>query len=90
MWTLPQSPLQKKIGVVWYGLAVGVGTALCTSATLLLLGLTVSFIAQLTGWIHLGEYQAWQPVLGLEYGFFLGLVIGAFVCWKVWRTRTNS
>jgi hypothetical protein len=89
MWTLPQSALQK-IGVVFYGLAVGVGTALCTSATFLVLGVTISLTAQSTGWIHLGEYQPWLPIIGLEYGFFLGLVIGAFVCWKVWRTRLNA
>jgi hypothetical protein len=89
MWTLPQSPLQK-IGVVFYGLAIGVGTALCTSATFLVLGVTISLIAQSTVWIHLGEYQPWLPIIGLEYGFFLGLVIGAFVCWRVWRTRSNA
>ena len=86
MWTSPQSTLQK-IGIVIYGLAVGVGTALGTSAAFLVLGTAISLFAQSTGWIHLGEYQPWLPIIGMEYGFFLGLAIGAFVCWKVWRTR---
>jgi hypothetical protein len=86
MWTQPRSALQK-IGVVIYGLMAGVGTALGTSAAFLVLGIVISLFAQSTGWIHLGEYQPWLPVIGMEYGFFLGLVIGAFVCWKVWRTR---
>jgi hypothetical protein len=86
MWTQPRSPFQK-IGIVIYGLMVGVGTALGTSAAFLVLGIAISLFAQSTGWIHLGEYQPWLPIIGMEYGFFLGLVIGAFVCWKVWRTR---
>jgi len=86
MWTQPRNALQK-IGVVIYGLMAGVGTALGTSAAFLVLGIAISLFAQSTGWIHLGEYQPWLPVIGMEYGFFLGLVIGAFVCWKLWRTR---
>jgi hypothetical protein len=27
-------------------------------------------------WIHLGEYQPWLPLIGLEYGFPLGIVVG--------------
>ena len=88
MWTLPQSAPQK-VGIVVYGLAVGACTALGTSAALLLFGIAISLFAQHTGWIHLGEYQPWLPIMGMEYGLFLGIVLGAFVCWKVWRTRFN-
>jgi hypothetical protein len=34
------------------------------------------------GWIHLGEYQPWLPLIGLEYGFPLGIVIGVIVAAK--------
>jgi hypothetical protein len=86
MWISPQSPLQK-IAIVIYGLVAAVPAAMGTSAVFLVLGIAVSLFAQSTGWIHLGEYQPWLPVIGLEYGFIPGVVIGAFVCWKVWRTR---
>jgi H+/Cl- antiporter ClcA len=86
MWTQPRSWTQK-VGIVIYGLVVGAGTALGTSAACLVLGIAVSWFAQSTGWIHLGENQPWLPLIGMEYGFFLGVAIGAFVCWKVWRSR---
>ena len=89
MWTLPPSTPQK-IGILIYGLVVGVATAAGTSIALLLLGLAISLFAQSTGWIHLGEYQPWLPIAGLEYGFFLGIIFGAFVCWKVWRSRLGE
>ena len=86
MW--PQRPTAfEKIGIVCYGLALGTCTALGTSAALLILGIAIALFAQSTGWIDLGKYQPWLPIIGLEYGFFLGIIIGACVCWRVWRSR---
>jgi hypothetical protein len=34
------------------------------------------------GWIHLGEYQPWLPLIGLEYGFPLGIIIGVIIAVK--------
>lgn len=34
------------------------------------------------GWIHLGEYQPWLPLIGLEYGFPLGIIVGVIVVVK--------
>jgi hypothetical protein len=89
MWIL-QPSFPQKIGIVIYGLAVGVFTALGTSAVLTGMGVAISLFAQSTGWIHLGVYQPWLPMIGLEYGFFLGIFIGAFVCWKVCRSRLGG
>jgi uncharacterized membrane protein len=89
MWISPQSPIQK-IAIVIYGLVAGVLAAVGTSVVCLLVGISISLFAQSTGWIHLGEYQPWLPIIGLEYGFIPGVVIGVFVCWKVWRTRFES
>lgn len=89
MWTL-QPSVPQKIGIVIYGLVAGLCTAVGTSAVLLVLGIAVSLFAQSTGWIHLGEYQPWLPMIGLEYGFFLGIVLGAIVCWRVWRSRLGG
>jgi hypothetical protein len=82
----PQSAIQKT-GIVIVGLVAGVLAAVGTSAVCLVLGIAISLFAQSTGWIHLGEYQPWLPIIGLEYGFIPGVAIGAFLCWKVWRTR---
>jgi hypothetical protein len=34
------------------------------------------------GLIHLGEHQPWLPLIGLEYGFALGIAIGLIVVLK--------
>jgi hypothetical protein len=79
--TMPQ-----KVGAVFSGLAAGAGVALATSAALCLAGVGVAEAGN-AGWIHLGEYQPWLPLIGLEQGFFLGIVLGAIVCWRVWTSR---
>jgi hypothetical protein len=84
MWTLPLSTPQK-IGVIFYGLVIGVCTALVTSVALCLLGLAISLFAQ-----YLGESQPWLPIAGLEYGFFLGIVLGVIVGWKVCASRLRN
>lgn len=84
MYTVPRGAHQK-IGIVIYGFAVGVGTALGISAAFLVLGSAISLFAQSTGWIDLGAYQPWLPIMGAEYGLFIGVVLGALVCWNVWR-----
>ncbi len=62
------------------------GVAVLTSATLFLLGAATSFIGN-TGLIHLGEYQPWLPLIGLEYGFPLGIFIG--IIWAVRKRKSQ-
>jgi len=57
------------------------GVAVLTSAGLFLLGVATSLLGNM-GWIHLGEYQPWLPLIGLEYGFPLGVIIGVIVAVK--------
>ena len=83
MWILPLSTPQK-IGVIFYGLAVGAGTTLLVSAGLFLLGLAVSLFAEYTGLLY---SQPWLPIAGLEYGFVLGVPIGAVVAWRFVKSR---
>jgi hypothetical protein len=82
----PQSAIQKT-GIVIVGLVAGVLIAVGVSAACLVLRIALAIIAQSTGWVRLPEYQAWLPIIGAGYGFIPGVAIGAFVCWKVWRTR---
>ena len=62
------------------------GAAVLTSVTLFLLGAATSLIGN-TGLIHLGEYLPWLPLIGLEYGFPLGLLIG--IIWAVRRRQSQ-
>ena len=55
--------------------------AVLTSGTLFLLGVATSLLGNV-GWIHLGEYQPWLPLIGLEYGFPVGMMIGVIVAVK--------
>jgi hypothetical protein len=61
--------------------ATALGAGVLTSAALFLLGIATSLLGNL-GWIHLGEYQPWLPLIGLEYGFPLGIIIGVIVAMK--------
>lgn len=63
----------RKVGII-------LGTAVMTSAVSCLVGVGLS-LAGNSGWIHLGEYQPWLPIIGLEYGFILGIILGMIV-WK--------
>ena len=62
------------------------GAAVLTSVTLFLLGAATSLIGN-TGLIHLGEYQPWLPLIGLEYGFPLGIFIG--IIWAVRKRKSQ-
>jgi hypothetical protein len=79
----------QKIGIIFYGLIVGVGTALLTCLGLGLVGLLLSLMGS-AGWIHLGEYQPWMPIIGVGYGLLPSIIIGAVVYWKVCRLRLRS
>jgi len=79
----------QKVGAVFCGLAAGLAVALAKSVGLGLVGTAIS-LAGNAGWVHLGEYQPWLPLIGLEQGFLLGLVLGAIVCWRIWRLRLRG
>jgi hypothetical protein len=61
-----------------------------TSAAFGLLRIGITEFAQSTGRIHLGEYQPWLPIIGLEQGFLLGVVLGAIISRKVIKARLRG
>jgi hypothetical protein len=79
----------EKIGIILYGLIVGAGVALLTSLGLGLVGLLLSLMGN-AGWIHLGEYQPWMPIIGVEYGLLPGIIIGVIVSWKFCWSRLRT
>jgi hypothetical protein len=88
MYVTPLS-VPQRVGAVFCGLAAGIGVAVAISVALGLVGAAIS-LAGNAGWVHLGEYQPWLPLIGLEQGFLLGLVLGAIVCWRIWRSRLRG
>ena len=69
------------------GIVLGVGVL--TSVARCLVGIALSLIGNM-GWIHLGESQPWMPLIGLEYGFPLGIVIGVIVASGMVRVTLKS
>jgi len=71
MQILPSNAMHK-LGII-------LGTGVLTSAASLLVALGALFGAN-KGWFQLGKYGPWLPLIGLEYGFLLGIVIGVIIC----------
>lgn len=77
---------ESKTHILFRGFARGLGIAILTSAALFVVGILLSLMGN-AGWIHLGESQPWMPLIGLVYGFPVGLVIGAIVGHRFCRSR---
>jgi hypothetical protein len=76
-----------KIGAVIYGLAAGIAILLGLVFASVLLGVLIALLADATGWTGLGEYKPWLPLGFGEYSMVPGALVGAIVCWKIWKSR---
>jgi hypothetical protein len=76
-----------KIGAVIYGLAAGIAILLGIVFASVLLGVLIAIVANARGWTGLGEYQPWLPVGFGEYSIVPGTMMGAIVCWKIWKSK---
>jgi membrane protein YdbS with pleckstrin-like domain len=76
----------RKLGSIVYGLLAGFATAMVfTIASVFLIAL-VSWFLKYTNW---GPPEEWSWPLGIVvayYAFLPGAIVGAVVCWKVWRS----
>jgi|SRR6185369_11020313 len=88
MWTLPLSGPQK-VGVVGYGFVVGAATAIGISLGACLLGFAIALLSSRLGF-DLGETGAWLPIIGLFYGFGVGVIVGLVVWWRVCANRLRK
>jgi hypothetical protein len=84
MWTLPYSTPQKA-GVILYGLLIGALMVPLTAGAVLLLGMVLLFVHAASR--HGGAFFLAQL---LFYGFYLGIPVGVFVCWRVCRSRLRE
>jgi hypothetical protein len=76
-----------KVGAILYGLAAGVAVLVVIVFAATVLGVLIALLADATGWIGLGESKPWLPLALGEYSIVPGVVVGAFVCWKIWKSR---
>lgn len=76
-----------KVRIVVVGLAAGIGTWLGTCVAGLLVGVVLLVVA---GYVELGmssNTRTWLPLLGMVYGSYAGIVLGAVVWWRVSARR---
>lgn len=66
--------------IILWGVRAGVYALAVTTAASFLVGVLIT-IAGSARLVHLGEYQPWMPIIGLEYGFVAGIVVGLVVGW---------
>jgi hypothetical protein len=86
MWTLPYSAPQK-IGIIFYGILVGICMVPLAGLAGLILGGVVGTVQTLLG-VHGGG--AWTLIGFSEMGLYLGIPAGVFVCWRVCRSRLRE
>ena len=86
MWTLSYSTPQKA-GVILYGLLIGLCMVPLAGIAGLVLGIIVGAIQRLLG-VH-GE-GAWTLIAFSVMGLYLGIPVGAFVFWRVCRSRLRE
>ena len=88
MYLIPLSTPQK-FGAIIFGLLAGACIAVGISAMGCVVGFVIA-LAGIRGWLNLGESGAWLPLVRLEYGLLVGIVVGTVVWWKTWGSRLRS
>ncbi|HKV28355.1 MAG TPA: hypothetical protein VJN90_08820 [Candidatus Acidoferrales bacterium] len=73
----------KGIGVVLYGLVAGTAVVTIITINAFFAGVLVSWLSPMVRLT--GEWGVWLPIAFAYYAFFPGVLVGAFVGWKVIR-----
>jgi hypothetical protein len=74
-----------KIGAVIYGLAAGIATLLGIVFVCVVVGILLAWFSDSTGWIKLGGYKPWLPLIFGEYSIPPGMIVGSVVGWRTWK-----
>ena len=86
MYIMPLS-VPQKVGVIFYGLAIGVCAVVATTVASVILGFLAAVLLAVA---HLAGNDGGGGFFVIEaafFGFYAGIVVGAIVCWKVCRSR---
>jgi zinc transporter ZupT len=86
MLSLPQKS-GTKVGAILYGLLVGISAVVVIVFGAFVLGALGSWVHIYRLWDDSGEYQAWLPIILGEYAIVPAIVVGAVICWKIWKSR---
>lgn len=76
-----------KVGAIIYGLAAGVATFVGLVFVSVLVGALIAWLLDTNGWTGLEEYKPWLPIILGEYSMPPAIVVGAIVCWRIWKAR---
>ena len=79
-----------KVGAILYGLVAGISLALVIVFSSFLLGILAALVSIHTPRINLGEYPPWLPIIFAECSVVPAFVVGAIICWKIWKSRLRS
>jgi len=79
-----------KVGAILYGLVAGSSVALLIVFSSLLLGILAALVSIHTPQINFGEYPPWLPIIFAECSVVPAFVVGAIICWKIWKSRLRS
>lgn len=86
MYIMPLS-VPQRVGVVFYGLAMGVLALTATTVASVILGFLMAALLTLA---HLAGNDGGGGFFVLQaafYGLYAGIVVGMIVCWRVCRSR---
>ncbi len=72
---------------ILYGLGAGLMTLVGVVLTSVLLGAFIAWLFDSNGWTGLGVYKPWLPIIFGEWSIVPGTVVGAIVCWKIWKSE---
>jgi hypothetical protein len=89
MYIMPLS-VPQKVGVIFYGVAIGVCALIATMLAFVLLAFQASVFLIIS---HLAGNDGGTAFLILQaaiYGFYAGIVVGMIACWHVWRSRLRK
>jgi hypothetical protein len=75
-----------KLGSILYGLIAGTSALVGVILASFFLGALASLVFNLMR-INPGGYAPWLPLAFAEYSTVPGIAVGAFVCWKIWKSR---
>ena len=78
-----------KVGAILYGLVAGISVALLIVFSSFLLGILAALVSIHIPRINLGELPPWLPIIFVELSLVPGIVVGAIVCWKIWKSRLH-
>jgi hypothetical protein len=54
-----------------------------------LLGILAALVSIHTPRINLGELPSWLPIIFAECSLVPAVVVGAIICWKIWKSRLH-